>query len=375
MATVAVPHLGTTWLLAKSLFQSVGFDVVVPPFNSRETFEIGQRHCPETLCSPCKLLFGNYVQALEQGADILVMFGGEDTCRLGYSAQQQQHVLRSLGYSFEAHVFDWYRGYTELVFLPKRLSGASWPTMARALRLALGKQRLAEDLERRVHYLRPRELEAGAATRVFRAALPAIDRTRNMGEVKELRRDLQGQLARVPIQEDRPVLRVGLVGDPYTIGDTFLNMNLEVELGRLGVEVHRWFWITDLTRFDPVNYVDGKRRSRATRAAAHPYLQRNIGAFGRSAVGNAVKFARWGYDGIIHVAPWDCTPEVVADNIMTRVAREEKVPILSLVFDELTSHVGLLTRLEAFTDMLRRKRSAAPRAAGAGRASGPMPHQ
>ncbi len=63
------------------------------------------------ICVPCKLIFGNYVEALEAGAEALIMFGGPGTCRLGYSARQQERLLRQWGHSFTAHLFDLYHAH------------------------------------------------------------------------------------------------------------------------------------------------------------------------------------------------------------------------------------------------------------------------
>ena len=57
-------------------------------------------------------------------------------------------------------------------------------------------------------------------------------------------------------------------------------------------------------------------------------------------------------DGLIHVAPFNCTPETVAQSALVALQRERGVPVLSLSFDEQTGAAGVMTRLEAFVDML-----------------------
>ncbi len=61
------------------------------------------------------------------------------------------------------------------------------------------------------------------------------------------------------------------------------------------------------------------------------------------------------------MAPFECVPEVVAHNVLRRLQGE--IPILSLTFDEQTARAGLVTRLEAFADMLHMR---AGRGQGAG---------
>lgn len=60
------------------------------------------------------------------------------------------------------------------------------------------------------------------------------------------------------------------------------------------------------------------------------------------------------YDGIIHVVPFTCMPEVIAQNIMP--STKEEIPVLTLLCDKQMGKAGMLTRIEAFVDLLERKR-------------------
>ena len=61
-------------------------------------------------------------------------------------------------------------------------------------------------------------------------------------------------------------------------------------------------------------------------------------------------YARNGYDGLIHLAPFTCMPEIVAQNIMR--STKEDLPVLALLCDEQMAKPGMITRLEAFVDLL-----------------------
>ena len=74
---------------------------------------------------------------------------------------------------------------------------------------------------------------------------------------------------------------------------------------------------------------------------------------------------RKGIDGMIHLAPFNCTPEIVAASVLPRLASDYDVPLLALSFDEHSGEAGLVTRLEAFVDLLeRRARRRAQRSTG-----------
>ena len=54
--------------------------------------------------------------------------------------------------------------------------------------------------------------------------------------------------------------------------------------------------------------------------------------------------------------PFSCMPEIVSQNILTKVSREEDIPVMTLVLDEQTGKAGYQTRIEAFIDLVKRKK-------------------
>ena len=51
-------------------------------------------------------------------------------------------------------------------------------------------------------------------------------------------------------------------------------------------------------------------------------------------------------DGIVHILPFTCMPEIVAQSILPLVSRDYQLPILTMVVDEHTGIAGVRTRLE-----------------------------
>ncbi len=63
-----------------------------------------------------------------------------------------------------------------------------------------------------------------------------------------------------------------------------------------------------------------------------------------------------GFDGILHLKSFGCTPEISAMNILPIISNEYKIPILYFSFDAEDNEVGIDTRLEAFYDMIKQKK-------------------
>lgn len=350
---VAFPPLGVLSLVAEKYLQALGQEVVTPPPTTRRTLDIGMRNTPEGLCLPCKLLFGNYVEAAGRGATDIVMLGGSGTCRLGYSAAQHLQRLLGMGFAVRAHTLDLYHLQQDIVRLTGTFAGGRRAyELLGPIRFLLALLALADDLEVAALHLRPREKERGATERAYAVALRRLQALGDLQQLRREREDILNLLRGVPQEPDRPVLRIGLVGDLYTALTPLLNHNLEVELGRMGVQVQRWFHLDIRVALPLPPPLPQDRGARALRAGRR-YLGRDIGGFARWTVAEAALMAEEDrVDGLIHVAPFNCTPEVVAQGALVALQREQGTPVLNLSFDEQTGRGGLLTRLEAFVDML-----------------------
>ena len=66
--------------------------------------------------------------------------------------------------------------------------------------------------------------------------------------------------------------------------------------------------------------------------------------------------AQAGFDGVVEVLPFTCEPEITALNILPRVSQDYNIPVISFIYDEQSGKAGMHTRLEAFVDLLVRRR-------------------
>ena len=82
------------------------------------------------------------------------------------------------------------------------------------------------------------------------------------------------------------------------------------------------------------------------------YCKYTLGADGLDNVYRTIKLSKK-YDGIIHTKPFGCTPEIGAIPIIKKVANERKIPIIFFSYDSETSNEGIITRLEAFYDLIK----------------------
>ena len=78
--------------------QVLDVDYLPLPEATRAASEVGVQNSSDYVCTPFKHILGDFAEALDLGADILIQFGGP--CRLGYYGELQESILRDMGYEF-----------------------------------------------------------------------------------------------------------------------------------------------------------------------------------------------------------------------------------------------------------------------------------
>ena len=142
------------------------------------------------------------------------------------------------------------------------------------------------------------------------------------------------------VRDNERMLKIALVGHSYVLNDPYSSLNIRSILQEHGVDV-----ITSEQMPRKIIY------KQMEELGYNLYFD-----YEREILGTAMYFfdSRT-VDGIIHLMIFSCGPDSVAGEMAARLSnRKPEIPLLQLVFDELTAEAGMKTRIEAFVDMLRR---------------------
>jgi predicted nucleotide-binding protein (sugar kinase/HSP70/actin superfamily) len=192
------------------------------------------------------------------------------------------------------------------------------------------------------------EVEAGAHEALVKRFLREISTASDLAAVARVDADMRADLEAIPIDKPANPLRVGIVGELYVLMEPFANMDVERYLAKRGIEVHRFCTLTGIID----RAIEGYPHIQRMLDSTGDYLKYDPGAEGAYSVYYALKLMDDGFDGIVHVKPFGCMPEVTAMSALQRIARDRTYPILFMSYDVQTSGTGVMTRLEAFGDML-----------------------
>ena len=350
-------HAGNSSVAFKALLEGMGNEVVEPVRPNSRTLSIGVSLAPEFACLPLKITLGSYVDAIRRGADTVVATGGVGPCRAGYYTTLQREILANAGLEAEVITFEpLSRGIGRFVRNIGMLNADRLSPLAllSLVRHCWERIKAFDRLERMLHFVRPREARNGDAEREY---LDAVRRVGEAGSVRRVREAASEGLAALQAVERDPgvePVKVGIVGEIYVRIEPAANLDIEKTLGELGAEVQRSIFLTGWTMDNAVHEGGGLDVKRA----AAPYLPEMVGGHGQDSIGHTVIYARERLDGVVQLAPFTCIPEIVAKSILPRVSEDLDMPVISFFLDEQTGEAGVRTRLEAFVDLLKRKRDA-----------------
>ncbi|NLU50465.1 MAG: CoA protein activase [Syntrophomonadaceae bacterium] len=353
---ISFPRMGYSYIAFKYLVENIGHDCVVPPEPSKKTLDLGVRYSPEFACIPFKILMGTYLEVAEMGADTIITSGGVGPCRAGYYWIMHQQILKELGIEmniigFEPPLHD-LRDFWKKLKLVWKSGGVSYKEFVRVLQVAWEKLKAIDDLEQLSFHVRPYEVVRGETTRTLWKALEMLDQACTVADIAAARDEGARLLNLVTRDETRDPLRVGIIGEIYVVLEPSANHYLQIMLGEMGVSVDRSIYLTGYCGRNTIVTPEDD-----VFAMARPYLnEAPIGGHGVNSVGETVLYAKHGFDGVVQLAPFACIPEIVAKSIIPRISRELDIPVLTLFIDEQTGKAGVQTRIEAFIDLLEKRR-------------------
>lgn len=141
--------------------------------------------------------------------------------------------------------------------------------------------------------------------------------------------------------ENRGKINIAIIGHPYNVSDSFVNMDVKKKLIKQGFGI-----LTD---------EDAKESS--IEMEVKKLFKKPFWTFARNSYGAAVSFAKSGKaDGIIYISSFGCGIDSIVIELIKLVLPD--FPVLVLKVDEQTGEAGIDTRIEAFSDMLLRRKTA-----------------
>ncbi|KUO49522.1 MAG: hypothetical protein APF76_03160 [Desulfitibacter sp. BRH_c19] len=351
---VAFPLMGHLHIGLEACFDVLETDYHINKPITKRTIELGTKYSPEFACLPFKINVGNFIEALEEGADTLIFAGGFGPCRFGYYGQTQFVILKNLGFKFDYLIVEMVEKNQQDLLNKLRLISNSKNILQvlYAVHFGYSKLKLIDKAEKFALYCRPRELSRGSTCRIFEEVTDKVKGARSYKDLIMIHSKMQKWFQKIQVDKNKKPMKIGLVGEIYSLLEPNINLNLEKKLGHLGIELVKSIYISDWVKEKIFLDALGYKNHEYLENFASPYINRDIGGHCFENVAKANMFIASNCNGIIHMAPLTCMPEIVAKGILNRSTEDKEIPFISIFIDEQSGDAGLQTRLEAFVDLL-----------------------
>ncbi len=349
---ISFPHLGPYYIPIKYIIENITkLPVLVPPYNNQQTISLGAANSPDDICMPFKYNLGNYINALNAGATILIQAGGG--CRYGYFAELQEAILKNLGYKFEFVnlIKDNHVSLTKLYKFAKKynkklnyITYFYYLIQGFLIIIFLDKlnkyQRINMGISTNIKLFETKEKQMLNAFSIKKLSIIKIIKIYH-----KYKKAYQS----IPLKNDKHI-KILLIGELYSLMDLASSNNLERNLMKQGISIYRY---TDLTYL----LITKRFKRHSLLKRGKKYAKYTLGADGLESVVHAKEHSSSNIDGIIHIKSFSCVPENNAIPILNQISEDYNVPILYLSFDGENNIANIDTKLEAFYDMLEAKKN------------------
>ncbi|WP_031514542.1 acyl-CoA dehydratase activase-related protein [Desulfofalx alkaliphila] len=308
--------------MAKTFFSELGVRVLTSGKTSREIIDAGVREALADACVPIKVFFG-HVQTLKNKVDFL--FIPRVVCLNGKSIycpkflglpDMINHALDGLPKVIDTRID--VRSSRFAVWRAFSVIGSHFSDSKTKILLAYLKAlRVHKKYKKLQHQGLPPE-----------KAISAI---------------LMGKKEIAAHHKDYH-LRFAVLGYPYAVHDSYISINILEKLNRLGVKV-----IT--VEQVPISQLNKQNNK----------IPKNMfWTFSDMVLKSAFHFFENGkVDGIIHLTAFGCGPDSMVDKYMELESKKHThIPFMTVTIDEHSGEAGIFTRLEAFVDMVKRRKEA-----------------
>ena len=318
--------------------------ILESPKITSKTIELGNMYSPNFVCTPFKYTLGTLLEGLQLGSNVLIQYGGG--CRYGYYHELQEQILKDLGYDFK-YINLISAGRADAKKIYKELKEIDNINIFKCLYYLLIASKMVKYMDIIDNYIRKNigfEVNKGEFEHLNQKMLNEFKKVKSFYQLRRIYKKYFKKFKQIKTNK-KNVLKVGIIGELYTIMEPFSNYFLERELANYNIEI---------TRYTNVHYLlfEKSKKVKNYLKKTKEYVKYKLGADALDNVGRTKEMCLDNYDGIIHIKSSFCTPEIGCMQIIEKICNDYDVPVVFFSFDSNTSEVGIKTRIEAFYEMI-----------------------
>ncbi len=317
MTTVGIPR-GLLYYkyypLWSTFLENLGIQVVTSPSTNKKIFLRGLNTAESEVCLPVKVFYGHVLELKDQ-VDFLF-------------------IPRIVSVEGKAYTCPKFLGLPDMI---KAVENTLPPILNPTFNAKKGIREYYLTFYNLGRKFTQNSIKIAQAFLKARKAQSTFNRNLLKGEL--LSDILEG--GKAPNQDNWSGLRVGLAGHPYNIFDSYVSLNLIKKLKEKEVKI-----VTGES-------VPHRRIEKETK-----HLPKKLfWTYEKEVVGSILYWLKEKVvDGIVYLLSFACGPDSLIQVLIEDESKKFGMPLMPLTIDEHSGEAGLVTRLEAFLDMLARRK-------------------
>ncbi|MBD3196626.1 MAG: hypothetical protein GF317_16340 [Candidatus Lokiarchaeota archaeon] len=307
----------------KKILEELGAELIISPPTNKKIVEVGVRHGFGELCIPMKVYYGHVMHLIENYPNLDFIF-----------------VPRYVAEVKEAFFCPKFLSLPDVVkILPDVPNLLNFEVNVKEFPVSVA----AIDLGKQLGKSKTKALDAyKKAKTYYEEYLNFLRRGANVIHALRLvRRDLPFKLPKKKVKGN---VRLLLLGHAYNLFDTYINLDFQKKLQERDVEVltieNMPEWI-----FETPVVVNKKLQNYWKHEEEIMQAIRYFLTKGRNEI-----------DGVIFLISFACGPDSLISELIMRDMKVVKLPYLAITMDEHSGEAGMLTRIESFVEMIKRKK-------------------
>lgn len=230
--------MGKLYLAIEEVLKILKIPYLLPSLPGPLALELGKELAPEDSNLPSLLVLGNMREALDKGADTLLILGGTGSCHFGNYARQAAEILLAAGYKFRQLRIDQghHREAYQVLIKDRNIRLGSLLSAGRQ-----GWQRVicAETLACLEQEYLPQATEPDKFLKALGYWRQEMNLARSVTHLVRLRSRAIEYVKNMSLSPKDCFLRVALIGDTYTLLEPFANCQIEDYLLSNQVSVYK----------------------------------------------------------------------------------------------------------------------------------------
>ncbi|MFX0187785.1 MAG: acyl-CoA dehydratase activase-related protein [Candidatus Hodarchaeota archaeon] len=307
----------------KKLFDELDVEIILSTPTNKKIVEVGVMHGFGELCLPVKVYYGHALKLINEHPDLDFLF-----------------VPRYVSELKESYFCPKWISLPDVIkILPSCPKLLNFEVNVKEFPIATAVIELGKQLGKN----RSASLEAyKKAQKFYREYLDFLRKGVSVNHA--LRLVLRDVPFKSPKRKSKGSIKFLLLGHAYNLFDTYVNLDFAKKLNDQDVEVITIENLPEHIFKEPV-IVNKKLRNYWRHEEEIMQAIRYFLFKGRNEI-----------DGVIFLISFACGPDSLISELIMHDMKAVGIPHLAIIIDEHSSDVGMLTRVQSFTDMIKRKK-------------------